>query len=357
MITRYSRPEMVAIWSPQARFRIWFEIEAHACDALAELGVIPAQAARTIWEKGGAAVFDIDRIDAIERETKHDVIAFLTHLAEFVGPDARFIHQGMTSSDVLDTCLSIQLVRAADLLIADVDALLAALDAPNPLKDWRKALQTGRAKRLLGQSAAADAAYSQAVSLAQADPESALEAVAFLGKAGERDLFESALSRLLLDPAQASRALQTLMPAVRGWRDTAGLRKFSDLLAAAPGLSEDQRVQLQNEIVYCDLVLGRKVASATIESLSTQHPGDMRFQITQALALLRAGQSDLAVDELVITQAPPDDPFLLARHKAVQAMALAASGDRERARMHFENLSGDFLSPQETALARSYLKK
>jgi hypothetical protein len=122
-------------------------------------------------------------------------------------------------------------------------------------------------------------------------------------------------------------------------------------------LSEDQRVQLQNEIVYCDLVLGRKVAPATIESLSTKHPGDMRFQITQALALLRAGQSDLAVDELVITQAPPDDPFLLARHKAVQAMALAASGDRERARMHFENLSGDFLSPQETALVRSYLKK
>jgi Flp pilus assembly protein TadD len=237
------------------------------------------------------------------------------------------------------------------------DAVLVALDAPNPQKDWRKALQTGRAKRLLGQSAAADAAYSQAVSLAQADPESALEAVAFLGKAGERDLFESALSRLLLDPAQAPRALQTLMPAVRGWRDTAGLRKFSDLLAAAPGLSEDQRVQLQNEIVYCDLVLGRKVAPATIESLSTKHPGDMRFQITQALALLRAGQSDLAVDELVITQAPPDDPFLLARHKAVQAMALAASGDRERARMHFENLSGDFLSPQETALARSYLKK
>jgi len=128
MIPRYSRPEMVAIWSPQTRFRIWFEIEAHACDALAELGVIPAEAARTIWEKGGAAVFDIDRIDAIERETKHDVIAFLTHLAEFVGPDARFIHQGMTSSDVLDTCLSVQLVRAADLLIADVDALLAALE-------------------------------------------------------------------------------------------------------------------------------------------------------------------------------------------------------------------------------------
>ena len=113
MIPRYSRPEMVAIWSPETRFRIWFEIEAHACDALAELGVIPKEAARTIWEKGGAATFDVERIDEIERETKHDVIAFLTHLAEFVGPDARFIHQGMTSSDVLDTCFSVQLVRAS----------------------------------------------------------------------------------------------------------------------------------------------------------------------------------------------------------------------------------------------------
>ncbi|PSC04329.1 adenylosuccinate lyase [Alsobacter soli] len=127
MIPRYSRPEMVAIWSPETRFRIWFEIEAHACDALAELGVIPKEAAKTIWEKGGAAQFDVERIDAIEREVKHDVIAFLTHLGEFVGPDARFIHQGMTSSDVLDTCLAVQLSRAADLLIADVDALLAAL--------------------------------------------------------------------------------------------------------------------------------------------------------------------------------------------------------------------------------------
>ncbi len=127
MIPRYSRPEMVAIWSPETRFRIWFEIEAHACDALAEIGVIPKEAAMTIWEKGGAATFDIGRIDEIERETKHDVIAFLTHLAEFVGPDARFIHQGMTSSDVLDTCLSVQLVRATDILLADVDALLAAL--------------------------------------------------------------------------------------------------------------------------------------------------------------------------------------------------------------------------------------
>ncbi len=110
MIPRYSRPDMVAIWSPETRFRIWFEIEAHACDALAELGVIPKEAAKTIWEKGGKATFDVARIDAIERETNHDVIAFLTHLAEIVGPDARFVHQGMTSSDVLDTCLSVQLV-------------------------------------------------------------------------------------------------------------------------------------------------------------------------------------------------------------------------------------------------------
>jgi adenylosuccinate lyase len=127
MIPRYSRPEMVAIWSPETRFRIWFEIEAHACDALAELGVIPKEAARTIWEKGSAASFDVARIDEIERETRHDVIAFLTHLAEIVGPDARFVHQGMTSSDVLDTCFNIQLVRAADILLADIDDLLAAL--------------------------------------------------------------------------------------------------------------------------------------------------------------------------------------------------------------------------------------
>ncbi|MGH6762860.1 MAG: adenylosuccinate lyase [Phyllobacterium sp.] len=127
MIPRYSRPEMVAIWSPETKFRIWFEIEAHACDALAELGVIPKDAAKTIWEKGGAAKFDVARIDEIEAVTKHDVIAFLTHLAEFVGPDSRFIHQGMTSSDVLDTTLNIQLVRASDLLIADMDRVLAAL--------------------------------------------------------------------------------------------------------------------------------------------------------------------------------------------------------------------------------------
>jgi adenylosuccinate lyase len=128
MIPRYSRPEMVSIWSPETRFRIWFEIEAHACDALAQLGVIPKQSAKTIWEKGGSAQFDIGRIDEIERETRHDVIAFLTHLAEIVGPDARFVHQGMTSSDVLDTCMSVQLSRASDLLLADLDALLAALE-------------------------------------------------------------------------------------------------------------------------------------------------------------------------------------------------------------------------------------
>ena len=127
MIPRYSRPEMVAIWDAQTRFRIWFEIEAHACDALAEIGVIPKESAKNIWDKAGHVTFDVARIDEIERVTKHDVIAFLTHLAEFIGPDSRFVHQGMTSSDVLDTCLNVQLSRAADLLIADVDALLAAL--------------------------------------------------------------------------------------------------------------------------------------------------------------------------------------------------------------------------------------
>src|SRR3954449_4337946 len=127
MIPRYSRPEMVAIWSPETKFRIWFEIEAHATTALADLGVVPKEAAAALWAKGSKATFDVDRIDAIEREVKHDVIAFLTHLSEIVGPDARFVHQGMTSSDVLDTCFNVQLVRAADLLLRDVDALLAAL--------------------------------------------------------------------------------------------------------------------------------------------------------------------------------------------------------------------------------------
>ena len=127
MIPRYSRPEMAAIWSPETRFRIWFEIEAHAADAMAELGIIPKAAATKIWAKGKNAKFDVARIAEIERETKHDVVAFLTHLAEIIGPEARFVHQGMTSSDVLDTCLNVQLVRAADLLIADVAELNAAL--------------------------------------------------------------------------------------------------------------------------------------------------------------------------------------------------------------------------------------
>jgi adenylosuccinate lyase len=124
VIPRYSRPEMTAIWEPENRFRIWFEIEAHACDAQAKLGVIPKSAAAEVWKKGK---FEVARIDEIERETKHDVIAFLTNLAEYVGPAARFVHQGMTSSDVLDTCFAVQLTQAADLLIADVDRLLAAL--------------------------------------------------------------------------------------------------------------------------------------------------------------------------------------------------------------------------------------
>ncbi len=128
MIPRYTRPEMAAIWSPETRFRIWFEIEAHAATAQAKLGVIPEQAARAIRDKGDNAVFDSARIETIEAEVHHDFIAFLTHLAEIVGPEARFVHQGMTSSDALDTCLSVQLVRASDLLLADLDALLAALE-------------------------------------------------------------------------------------------------------------------------------------------------------------------------------------------------------------------------------------
>jgi len=126
MIPRYSRPDMVAIWSPETKFRIWFEIEAHAADAMAELGVIPKAAAEAVW-KAKDVEFDVGRIDEIEAVTRHDVIAFLTHLGEIVGEEARFVHQGMTSSDVLDTCLSVQLTRAADILIADMDALLTAL--------------------------------------------------------------------------------------------------------------------------------------------------------------------------------------------------------------------------------------
>jgi adenylosuccinate lyase len=127
MIPRYARPEAAEIWSNQTKYRIWFEIEAHAADAMAQLGVIPTAAAEQIWTKGKDAVWDADRIDEIERTTKHDVIAFLTHVAEIVGPEARFLHQGMTSSDVLDTCLSVQLARSADLLIEGVDKVLSAL--------------------------------------------------------------------------------------------------------------------------------------------------------------------------------------------------------------------------------------
>ncbi len=127
MIPRYSRAEMALLWEPQTRFRIWFEIEAYACDALAEIGVVPKAAAEMIWQKGKDLHFDVARIDAIEKVTKHDVIAFLTYLAEEIGPEARFLHLGMTSSDLLDTCFAVQLTRAADLLIKDTDALLAAL--------------------------------------------------------------------------------------------------------------------------------------------------------------------------------------------------------------------------------------
>lgn len=134
MVPRYSRPEMAAIWAAENRYRVWFEIEALAAEGMARVGAIPEKAARTIRERGGAKVAeigpaDIERIDAIERETRHDVIAFLTWLAEAIGPDSRFVHQGMTSSDVLDTCLSVQLTQASDLLLRDMDALLAALKA------------------------------------------------------------------------------------------------------------------------------------------------------------------------------------------------------------------------------------
>ncbi|PHS40251.1 MAG: adenylosuccinate lyase [Robiginitomaculum sp.] len=129
MIPRYARPDMVEIWSQETKFRIWFEIEAHACTAMAELGVLPKASAQNIWDKGNAAEFSVEAIDEIEREVKHDVIAFLTHLATFIGDDSRFVHQGMTSSDVLDTTLSVQLARASDLLLEGMDKVLAALKA------------------------------------------------------------------------------------------------------------------------------------------------------------------------------------------------------------------------------------
>src|SRR3954467_2612963 len=135
MIPRYSRPQMAAIWAPENRFRIWFEIEAHACDAMAEIGVIPKDAAKAIWEGGATAMAalkaspaaEIEKIDAIERVTKHDVISFTTWLGEYIGPESRFVHQGLTSSDVLDTTFAVQLSQAADILLADTDRLLAAL--------------------------------------------------------------------------------------------------------------------------------------------------------------------------------------------------------------------------------------
>ncbi len=142
MIERYARKEMIEIWSAATKYRIWFEIEAHGCDALAELGVIPKQAAKNIWDKGGAAKFDVARIDEIEREVKHDVIAFLTHLAEFIGDDARFVHQGFTSSDILDTTLSVQLARATDILLLGMDRVLAALE--KRAKEHKHTITIGR---------------------------------------------------------------------------------------------------------------------------------------------------------------------------------------------------------------------
>lgn len=127
MIPRYSRPEMLALWSDETKYRIHFEIEAHAADAMAEIGVIPRDAAKAVWEKAGTVKFDLDRMLEIERETRHETLAFLTYLSELIGPEGRFVHQGMTSSDVLDTTLAVQLARATDILIADVDRVLAAL--------------------------------------------------------------------------------------------------------------------------------------------------------------------------------------------------------------------------------------
>ena len=142
MIERYARKEMTEIWSAATKYRIWFEIEAHGCDALAELGVIPKSAAENIWKQGGSAKFDVARIDEIEREVKHDVIAFLTHLAEFIGEDARFVHQGFTSSDILDTTLSVQLARATDLLLVGMDRVLVALE--KRAKEHKDTITIGR---------------------------------------------------------------------------------------------------------------------------------------------------------------------------------------------------------------------
>ena len=142
MIERYARPEMTAIWSAATKYRIWFEIEAHGCDALADLGVIPKSAAKNIWDRGGSAEFDVAKIDEIEREVKHDVIAFLTHLASFIGDDARFVHQGFTSSDILDTTLSVQMARATDVLLVGMDRVLTALE--KRAKEHKHTITIGR---------------------------------------------------------------------------------------------------------------------------------------------------------------------------------------------------------------------
>ena len=142
MIERYARPEMTAIWSAATKYRIWFEIEAHGCDALADLDVIPKSAAENIWERGGSAEFDVAKIDEIEREVKHDVIAFLTHLASFIGDDARFVHQGFTSSDILDTTLSVQMARATDILLVGMDRVLTALE--KRAKEHKHTITIGR---------------------------------------------------------------------------------------------------------------------------------------------------------------------------------------------------------------------
>jgi adenylosuccinate lyase len=163
MIPRYSRPEMVAVWSPETKFRIWFEIEAHATTKLAELGIVPKEAADAIWQKGGASTFDVERIDEIERTTKHDVIAFLTHVAEIVGPEARFLHKGMTSSDVLDTCLAVQLSRASDILLGDLDRLLGALQAR--AKEHKYSITIGRSHGIHAEPT------TFGIKLAQADAE------------------------------------------------------------------------------------------------------------------------------------------------------------------------------------------
>ena len=238
------------------------------------------------------------------------------------------------------------------------DEAFQALGTPaNPLDARRGALQRGRAARLLDRNDEASAAYSRAFELATASPDHTLDLAEFLARAREQAFFEDALARILADPRQAPAALENLLPVVRGWRDTIGLRAFCEAMEISPGLSPADRLRLRNEIAYCDLILAKKINSAAIEEMSTENPGDLQFQTTQALALLRSGKSEAAIEALVITQAPPDDPFLLARHKAVQAMALAAYGDSAQATLHYRGLAKEFLSTQEAALVEQFLKK